>query len=237
MHYVMSDIHGNRRRFDAVMSQIDLQPEDTLYVLGDVIDRHPYGIELLWRLMKMPNACLLLGNHEFMMLNALRERGEAMPWPQREESLEHWFYNGGEPTLEAFRALTPTQQNTVKEYLKTRPLSAELTVNGRMYRLVHAAPVELFDAAAAERYTSETEFAVWYRLEQFPVLSGAETLIFGHTPTVYYQKDNPLSVWRGAGAIDVDCGSGFPEKTSFFHPQQGRLACLCLEDEREFYSE
>lgn len=40
MIYVMSDIHGQKRRFDSVMKQINLQPEDTLYVLGDVIDRN-----------------------------------------------------------------------------------------------------------------------------------------------------------------------------------------------------
>ena len=40
----MSDIHGNARRFNSIMQQIDLQPEDTLYVLGDVIDRYPDGI-------------------------------------------------------------------------------------------------------------------------------------------------------------------------------------------------
>ena len=39
MIYVMSDIHGNTRRFDSILKQIDLQPEDTLYILGDVIDR------------------------------------------------------------------------------------------------------------------------------------------------------------------------------------------------------
>lgn len=40
MTYVMSDIHGNAVRFKSVMRQIDLQPEDTLYVLGDVIERY-----------------------------------------------------------------------------------------------------------------------------------------------------------------------------------------------------
>ena len=39
MIYVMSDIHGQKRRFDSVMKQINLQPDDTLYILGDVIDR------------------------------------------------------------------------------------------------------------------------------------------------------------------------------------------------------
>ena len=52
MNYIMSDIHGNAARFNSIMKQIDLQPEDTLYVLGDVIDRYPDGIRLLRHLMK-----------------------------------------------------------------------------------------------------------------------------------------------------------------------------------------
>ena len=71
MTYVLSDIHGNERRFDSVLAQICLQPEDTLYVLGDVIDRHPGGIRILRRIMAMSNAKMLLGNHEYMMLRAL----------------------------------------------------------------------------------------------------------------------------------------------------------------------
>ena len=30
MIYVMSDIHGQKRRFDSVMKQINLQPEDMI---------------------------------------------------------------------------------------------------------------------------------------------------------------------------------------------------------------
>ena len=71
MIYVMSDIHGQKRRFDSVMRQIGLRAEDTLYVLGDVIDRNPDGIGILRRIMAMPNANMLLGNHELMMMNAL----------------------------------------------------------------------------------------------------------------------------------------------------------------------
>lgn len=56
MIYVMSDIHGNAIRFNSIMEQIDLQPEDTLYVLGDVIDRYPDGIRILRLLMSMPKS-------------------------------------------------------------------------------------------------------------------------------------------------------------------------------------
>ena len=63
MTYVISDIHGQTRRFQSVMKQINLQPEDTLYVLGDAIDRYSDGIKILRQLMAMPNVKLLLGNH------------------------------------------------------------------------------------------------------------------------------------------------------------------------------
>ena len=47
----MSDIHGNLDRFEKVLKQIDLQDDDKVYILGDVIDRNPYGIEILLRIM------------------------------------------------------------------------------------------------------------------------------------------------------------------------------------------
>ena len=47
MIYVMSDIHGNLPFFRSVMRQIRLRKNDTLYILGDVIDRHPDGIKIL----------------------------------------------------------------------------------------------------------------------------------------------------------------------------------------------
>ena len=44
MTYVMADIHGNLERFNSIMKQIRLKDDDTLYILGDVIDRFPDGI-------------------------------------------------------------------------------------------------------------------------------------------------------------------------------------------------
>ena len=101
MIYVMSDIHGQKRRFDSVMKQINLQPEDTLYVLGDVIDRNPDGIKLLRQIMAMPNVKMLLGNHELMMMNALYyPPPEDEEWPEyyyeRKQTL--WYRNGGQIT-------------------------------------------------------------------------------------------------------------------------------------------
>ena len=71
MIYVLSDIHGNTERYNSIMQQINLQESDTLYVLGDVIDRYPDGIKILREIMKKANTKMLLGNHEYMMLNAI----------------------------------------------------------------------------------------------------------------------------------------------------------------------
>lgn len=70
----MSDIHGDKKRFESVLSQIKLKSADRLYILGDVIDRFPDGIELIQRIRKMKNARLLLDNHEYMMLDAYADR-------------------------------------------------------------------------------------------------------------------------------------------------------------------
>ena len=40
-------------------------------MLGDVIDRYPDGIKILRQIMQMPNAKMLIGNHEYMMLKAI----------------------------------------------------------------------------------------------------------------------------------------------------------------------
>ena len=53
-------------------------------------------------------------------------------------------------------------------------------------------------------------------------------MIFGHTPTCHYQSNTPMRIYHGNGRIGVDCGCAYPE---------GRLACLRLDDMKEFYSD
>ncbi len=55
MTYILSDIHGNLRLFRRIQEEISLQADDVLYVLGDVIDRHPDGITIFKELMVKPN--------------------------------------------------------------------------------------------------------------------------------------------------------------------------------------
>lgn len=72
VRYVMSDIHEKANLFHAMLETIYFTADDTLYILGDVIDRESDGIPLLQEIMVEPNMVMRLGNHEYMMLDYLR---------------------------------------------------------------------------------------------------------------------------------------------------------------------
>ena len=69
--YIISDIHGEYDLFIELLDKIKLKKEDTLYILGDVLDRGPNPIKTLRKLMEMPNAVCMVGNHELMALECL----------------------------------------------------------------------------------------------------------------------------------------------------------------------
>ncbi len=41
MTYVLSDIHGNLRRFESIMNQINLQPDDTVFGKMELVQKVP----------------------------------------------------------------------------------------------------------------------------------------------------------------------------------------------------
>lgn len=246
MIYVLSDIHGNKENFDSILEQINLQTEDSLYILGDVIDRYPYGIQLLQQIMETPNAHMLLGNHEWMMMKALGIRyyglgdldgtdGTYQSYESEEELFTHWYENAGEVTHEAWRKLSGEEQEELGSFLSALPLSYDVSVGGKDFKLVHAAPVELYRQFPASPYENAVEFAVWDR-EMFRYsFDIGYTIVFGHTATCHMQEQNPLEIWNAEDMIDIDCGSGFPKPSAWFQVE-GRLACLRLDDMQVFYS-
>ena len=219
MHYVLSDIHGNKDAFDTILSMINLQPEDHLYILGDVIDRGKYGIELLQQIRKMQNCTMLLGNHEYMMINALR-------YPENLHYQQVWRNNRSLDTFDKYFNLTEKEQEELLCYLESLPVQLEITVNRRKFILVHAAPQELYETENMASYNLN-EFIVWYRLTPFLQMPARKNVIFGHTPTEQFHQS--MHIFHGKRMIDIDCGCGFPN-------YGGQLGCIRLEDMTEYYS-
>lgn len=239
MIYVMSDIHGNLRRFNSILAQIDLQPDDTLYILGDVVDRHPDGIRILRRIMAAPNMKMLLGNHEYMMLRALGnpyDEADRCSGYSIDDALRLWYRNGGGVTHRYLKHIRKTLRANVFAYLKSLPLNIDIIVNEKAYKLVHGAPVEQFDINPG-RYLNPTHYAVWKRWQDADHLPGDYTMVFGHTPTQHLQPGQPMRIYFGLSKIGIDCGSGYPEDPDYEYHSYGRLACLRLDDMEEYYSE
>lgn len=233
MVYVLSDIHGNMNRYKSIMEQINLRDTDTLYILGDVIDRYPDGIKILREIMKMKNAKMLLGNHEYMMLQALDLYGELNEW-ECEQVTELWYRNGGQVTHNYTKHIRKELRREIFDYLRSLPLNIKTEVNGKKFLLVHGSPIENYSFTFRE-YETQEEFAIWKRwLPGYKVPEGY-TLIFGHTPTIYFQDNNPLEIWASEYAIGIDCGCGYP-KSTFKGETIGRLACIRLDDMNVFYS-
>lgn len=222
MIYVLSDIHGDMDAFDSILSQIQLSEDDHLYIIGDVVDRGPYSIELIQRIRKMRNTTMLLGNHEYMMLRRLRHPGN---W----QFQRLWYRNGGSETEAAFEKLTKDEQENVLQFIEELPVQVEVSVNGELFVLVHARPKEDYKDLH-NWYENEVEMAVWSRIEPWTELPEEKTIIFGHTPTIHFQPvRGKMRIYHGDRRIGIDCGCAYPE-------DGGQLGCLRLEGMKEFYS-
>ncbi len=225
--YCMSDIHGQIGAFHEMLEKIEFSPDDTLYIIGDVVDRGPCGIELLQEIMRTPNITMLLGNHELMMREYLSPDAT-------EKQINRWNKNRNLPTLRGFQALSQSEQKKILEFVGNRPNFMELTVGNTRFYLVHGWPGD------------NTHDAVWGRPSgiDFPNPLPDRQLIVGHTPVSYLlcgtdEKEeayltelegagNHVKILHAPGFIDIDCGCGYP-----FH--SCALSCIRLDDMEEFY--
>ena len=53
--YVTSDIHGMYGKFIKMLETINIGEDDTLYVLGDMVDRGPHPVRFIQKIMSMKN--------------------------------------------------------------------------------------------------------------------------------------------------------------------------------------
>lgn len=211
--YCISDIHGEIDRYHAMLDLVRFSQSDTLYVIGDVIDRAPGGVDILLDIMKHPNVTMLMGNHELMCLNTL---GPNQVFGAR----NLWRDNGGGCTYrELLYHVDAATRNRVLCFLASLPWSLDIEVCDRAFHLVHGYPC-----------TKRID-CLWARpiLDAPAPVPGATTII-GHTPTPFLTNNwySPFRIWYGNGVIDIDCGCGN-------ETPMRRLACLRLEDMAEFY--
>ncbi|MCG8335402.1 MAG: metallophosphoesterase [Proteobacteria bacterium] len=68
---IIGDVHGCLDELNALITKVNYRPEnDSLYFLGDVINRGPFSKKTYLRIKEL-NAVSLLGNHEQYLLNSI----------------------------------------------------------------------------------------------------------------------------------------------------------------------
>lgn len=228
MVYCCSDIHGCYDKYLSMINRLPLKAEDTLYILGDVIDRGPDGIRILEDIMKRDNVILLMGNHESMacdILQYLREAGEENVSENFREAEDLWLSeNGGCPTFDAFRALSPLRQNEILQFIRGLLLYEEISVNGKRFFLAHTVPSK---EEMAYYETLPDECFLWGTPEYGKRYFKDTVIVTGHTPTALLSPKYEGRILMVNGLVDLDCGAVFGKP----------LGCLCLDTMEVFYTE
>ncbi len=224
MRYVVSDIHGNYDLLVKLLNKIKFSKEDTLFVLGDVIDKGKDVQKLLNLLFGelRDNSFVLAGNHEYefvkMVTNLITQNAS------------------DKKILEESKKFLGVKNLTLQDVddIMNLPYFHEEDD----FILVHAGvPFDMrgnqipLEQAALEDLVYDRRF----KRECF-LPENCKCVIFGHTPTFYieghsgkiikYQKpktvgNKPKDYYK----IHIDTGNYLT----------GILGCLCLDDMTEYY--
>lgn len=235
MIYCMSDLHGCYRQYLAMLEKIGFSDEDTLYILGDTVDRGPSGIKILQNMMQRKKVICLRGNHDqeaMVLLSA--ELHDPVKADYLQEVKDLWFRDGGETTYQEFIRLSDEEKKAVLLFMNSMPLLEEITVerkkfsqkhsqeNPQKFLLSHTVPskaemTDLESCLFSDFLVQEPEYDQVY-FEDIIIVTG-------HTPTGFIDPSYAGRIWRGNNHIALDCGCVFGNP----------LGCICLDTGEEFY--
>lgn len=225
--YVIGDVHGDKCRYFEMLQKIELKDTDKLIMIGDIIDRGHFGIDILLDIMSRNNVELVIGNHDLMMLDSITDKVNEEVW------MYHWIKNGGQVTYNDFMERPKEVQNSILEYLDKAEFSKTINVNDRTFYIVHGGP----KGSDIENTFEDDKYNVaWNRL-RFDINQKYEDydhIVFGHTCTSKFQntEEKHFEIFHGQGVnrqyIGIDCGCGHSNNKCC-------LACIRLDDLKEFY--
>lgn len=227
--FCISDTHGYPFiKIKEMLDEVEFCESDSLYVLGDIIDRGfaEDMLRFLRFILSTPNVHLIKGNHELMALDnvCLFETCKGLDQLTIREDQKHrlWLANGGEPTLNMLKSLTSAETNKIIDLFRNAPLYKEVFIGEKRFILCHSGlggfgPFKPLDLYLERELT-------WYRpdLNERWFIDSKSMVVYGHTPTPLMDVHNqgkPIicSTW-----INIDCGVAL---------EKGFGPCLfCLND-------
>ncbi len=214
----MTDLHGCNKTFNALLNKIAFTTDDELYLLGDYIDRGPDSKGVIDTILDLQNrghkVHCLMGNHEQMLLDAIR----------RDSPSAHrfWFNNGGEETLQSFNC---THARDIPEVYIAFFRCLDYYFEVGQFILVHAGlgfsrsnpnPLDLDEESNRHHIIWRRD---WYETINYEWL-GNRYIVHGHTPIFQDEFfENIINVETNR-YLNLDTGCVFP------HSGRGILTCI-----------
>jgi serine/threonine protein phosphatase 1 len=222
--WVIPDIHGNFRTLQALIEE-QLRPSrhDTIYFLGDYIDRGPDSKKVIDYVIGLKkdnyNIRTLKGNHEDFLLRTYdneRVQKNFLGITYQNKLKKEWFKYGGRETLKSFNV---SDVHEIPENYITWMRELEYYIKLDSFILVHAGL-----NFAAEDPFSDRQSMLW--IKDFKVdreKTGNRKIIHGHVPVSLDFIDLLRSENNSFNFIDLDNGIYMSNKEGF-----GNLVALEL---------
>lgn len=248
--YAFSDVHGHRATLDRLLSRVSPCADDTIFMLGDMIDRGPDAAGVLSVVRTLDGCTALRGNHEQLMLAALDHPGD---------QLRHfdWTSNGGGMTEDSLNRLARDAFEWFVDWIRSLPLHATCEAGGRRFLMAHAGirpgvvPVpQTWDDESSNAFLAaqQPDDLLWIRRgfwdEPTGLLDGTglgAIVVAGHTPTHYVERLFGMAPARGEDGLCrmLFCGAsdatgGVPDKIAIDCAAAagvglGQVGMICLD--------
>ncbi|TRX50410.1 serine/threonine protein phosphatase [Fulvivirga sp. M361] len=213
--YVIGDIHGGYKALLQCFERSGFDHNNDLLIsLGDLCDGWSQTSEVLDELLSVKNLKLVLGNHDYYLLE----------WAKTGKASSNWLQNGGDTTLKSYGNQFPDAHFQLLESAFTY-----LKIDNAFF--VHAgfeigipidqqqADIFLWDRSLFREAITQYQAGVYEKLTPF------DKVYIGHTPLHRYNIDKPIlsgDVWL------MDTGAGW---------EGGRLSMMDIDSSEVFASD
>lgn len=215
--WVIPDIHGCFSTLKQLLEDnIRLTKDDSLYFLGDYIDRGPNGKTVIDYIMNLQNQGYniryLIGNHEDYCIRAYEQDQNRIFLKSNIQ--KEWEHYGGKATLNSFGVKRPRDiDKTYIDWMKNGEYFIELD----KYILVHAG----LNFNISNPF-DDLKSMMWVRdFKVDTIKTGGKKIIHGHVPVEYsmietlYKSDNYNFIPLDNGVYYKDSKAGFGNLIAF----------------------
>ncbi len=211
---VIGDIHGGLRALQQVFERAAVSAKDILIFLGDYVDGWSESAQVMNFLLELTTqqSCVFIkGNHDVW----------CEEWLRNGHKDETWLAHGGAETLQSYEGMNSNQKTAHLELFEQMPF---YFIDDKQRLFIHAGftsmhgPQKEFQSPVFswDRTLWETALALDKNIEMnsafYPKrLRLFEEIYIGHTPTLYYEKMEPM---HAANVWNLDTGAAFQGKLS-----------------------